>query len=357
MNAITPTAKPSVIVSLATRYGIDPKKLEDTLRKTVMPNPHTDEEFAACCIVANEHKLNPLTKEIYFMRTKGGAIQPIVGVDGWIKKCNEHPAFDGIDFVDNLDNGNLVSITARIYRKDRRNPIVVTEYLAECRRQTDAWKMAARMLRHRALIQCARVAFGFAGIMDPDEFDQWQESYRGERARDITPAKQRPVALELPEEGNAVADPATAELPATDTRPSDAQFLDSLESAMMVAGSVENLLEVWEHNEAEISDRGLEQAAEDLRDHHMTRVRAAQNKSAPQEPEGSASASLDLPEEPDAEASALAALDKRLASAHNETQLNACFRRVDLKAKSPTVVARYYALFAQHKARVKGAAS
>lgn len=353
MNAITPTAKPSVIVSLATRYGIDPKKLEDTLRKTVMPNPHTDEEFAACCIVANEHKLNPLTKEIYFMRTKGGAIQPIVGVDGWIKKCNEHPAFDGIDFVDNIDNGNLVSITARIYRKDRRNPIVVTEYLAECRRQSDAWKMAARMLRHRSLIQCARIAFGFAGIMDPDEFDQWQESYRGERARDITP-KSQTVALELPEEGNAVAEP----LPNTDTRPTDEQFLTALESAMISCSDLDTLREVWDCNIEEISERGLEQAAEDLRDGYAKRL-AAQNKAAPSEPEGPASPSSDTPEtaiEPDPETLLLSGLDKRLAAAHSETRLNAVFRAVDLRDKPQTVVARYYALFAQHRARVKALA-
>ncbi len=39
------------------------------------------------------------------------------------------------------------------------------------------------MLRHRALIQCARLAFGFAGIMDPDEYQTWQETV------DVTPAE------------------------------------------------------------------------------------------------------------------------------------------------------------------------
>jgi hypothetical protein len=29
--------------------------------------------------------------------------------------------------------------------------------------------MPKRMLRHKALIQCARVAFGFSGIFDEDE--------------------------------------------------------------------------------------------------------------------------------------------------------------------------------------------
>jgi hypothetical protein len=45
----------------------------------------------------------------------------------------------------------------------------VTEFLAECKRGTEPWKnMPRRMLRHKALIQCARVAFGFA-LYDDDE--------------------------------------------------------------------------------------------------------------------------------------------------------------------------------------------
>jgi hypothetical protein len=84
--------------------------------------------------------------------------------------CNDHPQLDGIQFTDNRDDkGELVSVTCIIHRKDRKHPTEVTEYLAECKRATDPWKMANRMLRHKALIQCARVAFGFSGIHDEDE--------------------------------------------------------------------------------------------------------------------------------------------------------------------------------------------
>jgi hypothetical protein len=38
------------------------------------------------------------------------------------------------------------------------------------------------MLRHKAMIQCARLAFGFAGIFDQDEAERIVE-------RDITPTK------------------------------------------------------------------------------------------------------------------------------------------------------------------------
>jgi len=45
--------------------------------------------------------------------------------------------------------------------------------MSECRRDTPTWKRwPARMLRHKAAIQAARYAFGFAGIMEPDEAER-----------------------------------------------------------------------------------------------------------------------------------------------------------------------------------------
>jgi hypothetical protein len=119
-----------------------------------------------------------VTKEIYAFPKKGGGIQPIVGIDGWMTMANNHTAYDGITFVDRLsDDGQLVAITAQVHRKDRSHPVEVTEYLAECRQGTDPWKKwPARMLRHKAAIQAIRYAFGFSGIVDPDEADRMRPS-------------------------------------------------------------------------------------------------------------------------------------------------------------------------------------
>ncbi len=38
-----------------------------------------------------------------------------------------------------------------------------------CKRNTEPWKMEHRMLRHKAVMQCARIAFGFSGIHDEDD--------------------------------------------------------------------------------------------------------------------------------------------------------------------------------------------
>ncbi len=161
---------PTALDIMATRLNVSAGGLKNTLLNTVFKKA-TDDEFAALVIVANAYGLNPLTKEIYAFPAKGGGIVPVVSIDGWLRIANEHPQMDGYEFEDIADDqGKLLAIETTIYRKDRTRPIKVTEYLDECKQNTDPWKnMPARMLRHKSFIQCARYAFGFSGVYDPDE--------------------------------------------------------------------------------------------------------------------------------------------------------------------------------------------
>ena len=177
MNAMVQTESVGVLAAMADHYRMDKRAFEATLRATVMPANTSNEQAAAFLLVAREHGLNPFTREIFAFPAKGGGIQPVVSVDGWMKLINTHPQSNGMEFVDKLDaNGNIVAITCKIFRKDRDHPVEVTEYMAECRRETDTWKRwPARMLRHKSAIQAARYAFGFAGIMEPDEAERAQD--------------------------------------------------------------------------------------------------------------------------------------------------------------------------------------
>lgn len=163
----------SIIDKMAGQYDMDPKVFYETLSKTAFRGCKNNEEFAALCIVANEYRLNPFTKEIYAFPAKGGGIVPLVSIDGWLRIMNDHPQFDGISHEDIPDdNGNLIAVECTIWRKDRSHPIKIIEYLSECKRNTEPWKdMPARMLRHKATIQCARYAFGFSGIYDEHDVD------------------------------------------------------------------------------------------------------------------------------------------------------------------------------------------
>lgn len=152
------------IASAFNMTDVDPTDLANTLTNTVFKKA-TNDELLSLLIVANQYKLNPFTKEIYAFPAKGGGIVPVVGVDGWARIINDNPLCDGIQFEQNEE-----SCTCKIYRKDRTHPTVVTEYLDECQGVSEPWKRyPKRMLRHKALIQCARVAFGFSGIYDEDE--------------------------------------------------------------------------------------------------------------------------------------------------------------------------------------------
>ena len=180
------------VAVMAKRLSIATADLDSIIKSTIMPDSKkvtvTNEQFVSFMAVANEYQLNPLVKEIYAFPAKGGGIQPVVSIDGWIKIITKHPDFDGMEFIDEIDgNGEPISTTCKIYRKSLSRPITATEYLAECRMNTDVWrKYPRRMLRHKATIQCGRYAFGISGIIDPDEADRFAVAKVIEK--DVTPS-------------------------------------------------------------------------------------------------------------------------------------------------------------------------
>ena len=157
----------------------------------------------ALCVVANEYGLNPFTKEIYAFPDKGGGIVPVIGVDGWYSMVNANPNFDGVEFEESRsEDGDLISTTCKLYRKDRAHPTTVTEYVAENRRNTDPWKnQPTRMNRHRSFVQCARIAFGIA-LSDPEDAERAIE-YQDAASKDPGPTEENPfkkaVSVEVEE--------------------------------------------------------------------------------------------------------------------------------------------------------------
>jgi len=161
------------INELATRFDLpQSEELYQVLKSTAFKGDVSDAQLSALLIVAGQYKLNPWTKEIYAFPDKGGIV-PVVGVDGWSRIINSNPQFDGMDFEQDAD-----SCTCTIYRKDRAHPTKLTEWMAECKRPSvKPWESHPyRMLRHKAMIQCARIAFGFGGIYDADEAERIIES-------------------------------------------------------------------------------------------------------------------------------------------------------------------------------------
>lgn len=188
------TAQISQLSAVLGLHNVDPAELEQTLIQTAFKSSTqiSREQMGALLIVASQYKLNPWTKEIYAFPDKSKGIIPVVGVDGWSRIINSNPNLNGIEFVfsDNMVRMNKAKVDCPewvdclIYRKDRDRPTVVREYLDEVYREpmgqngfAGPWQShPKRFLRHKALIQCARLAFGFVGIYDQDEAERINES-------------------------------------------------------------------------------------------------------------------------------------------------------------------------------------
>jgi len=124
--------------------------------------------------------LDPLNNEIYATEVtpengKKARIVFVVGVDGWSKIINSHPQFDGMKFVESApgDDELPLYIECTIFRKDRRVAISIREYMYEAHTGHGAWLThPRRMLRHKAMVQCARACFGLGGVYEPDEAER-----------------------------------------------------------------------------------------------------------------------------------------------------------------------------------------
>lgn len=189
-NALT-----TLTSKLASRLDIgDGAGLVETLKATAFKGQVSDAQMTALLIVANQYGLNPWTKEIYAFPDQNNGIVPVVGVDGWARILNGNAQFDGMEFEQNDE-----SCTCIIFRKDRSHPIKVTEYMSECKREVKPWKShPKRMLRHKAMIQCARLAFGFGGIYDQDEAERIVEKDMG--AADVVTERKAPELEQYPDD-------------------------------------------------------------------------------------------------------------------------------------------------------------
>lgn len=179
---------------VAQNTGASEEEIKEVLSGMIVSakNQHgakaTNAELAIVSGVAAKYQLNPLVKEMAAF-VSSGKLQVIVMIDGWYKMVNRQPEFDGVEFEDKFDGNKIVAVTCKMYLRNRSHPVSVTEYFEECNdAKSSVWKKwPARMLRHKAYIQAARMAFGISEVIDDDEARRTQSNEPTER--DITPEK------------------------------------------------------------------------------------------------------------------------------------------------------------------------
>jgi hypothetical protein len=158
IKQVSPIAK--ALKHAAQAIGVTPPSLTTWFSQYPQLGEATQE---SCLRLIAEYRLNPRADEIDLIQFEEGRLQVFITVNGWAKLINAHPAFCGIEFSEasELEEGVPLWMGCTIYRTDRIKPIVIREYFAEIKTEHIAWQqMPRRMLRHRAMQQCARLAFG-----------------------------------------------------------------------------------------------------------------------------------------------------------------------------------------------------
>lgn len=172
-----------LIARLAGKFGVEPNRLLKCLTTQVFKQADgrqpSNEELMVLLLVCENFGLNPFNREIYAFRGKSGDIVPVVSLDGWAKIVRSQKDFNGVTFafsnntvkVPGSAQGLPEFVECAMRLKGVDEPIVIQEFMVECfNDKSPVWrKWPRRMLRTRAFIQCARLAFSLTGLYDEGE--------------------------------------------------------------------------------------------------------------------------------------------------------------------------------------------
>lgn len=172
-----------LIARLAGRFGVEPNRLLKCLTTQVFKQADgrqpSNEELMVLLLVCENFGLNPFNREIFAFRGKGGEIVPVVSLDGWAKIVRSQKDFNGVTFAFSNNTVKVPGcaqelpefVECAMRLKGVDEPIVIQEFMVECfNDKSSVWKKwPRRMLRTRAFIQCARLAFSLTGLYDEGE--------------------------------------------------------------------------------------------------------------------------------------------------------------------------------------------
>lgn len=148
-----------LIMEVAKILAIPMDELQEWAKESSLP----DELLKAILRIAKRFKLNPVFEHIAWERNAEGGYEAYIPIDGWIALIHRKQSFQGLIFHQSTEteNGIPIWMECTIYRSDLPHPITVREYYVELKTDHPMWQsMPHRMLRHKTLQQCARLAFG-----------------------------------------------------------------------------------------------------------------------------------------------------------------------------------------------------
>lgn len=186
----------TLIDTFAAERGISSETVKSVVRQSafryVKPVLVTDRDIEGLIAQAKALGVDPLSGEIR-AALNGSSVRFYLTADGYLSIANSHPQMDGLELlfppreewtqVRQLDGKTVTCpewVGAKIYRKDRKVPYEVREYLDEAPVAPvigangvfvdSQWqKTPKRLLINKAVSTAVRFAFGVSGTLSEDE--------------------------------------------------------------------------------------------------------------------------------------------------------------------------------------------
>ena len=151
----------SLVTEVAKTLAISLQELRHWTQEAVVP----EEVLKSILSIAKRYQLNPLLGQIDWELNLDRSYEVYIPIDGWIAMIHRERSFKGLTFsqATETEEGIPVWMECSIYRADLIQPMTIREYYAELKTDHPIWQqMPRRMLRHKTLQQCTRLAFGIS---------------------------------------------------------------------------------------------------------------------------------------------------------------------------------------------------
>jgi phage recombination protein Bet len=169
-------------------------QIQNLIRRTICKNA-SEEEFNTFLYLAQQYNLDPIKKEIYFIKFDGRPASILTGRDGYLKIAHDHGQFDGlesdavylgdkltkradgsflIEYGDghlSFDKTKLRGAFCNVFRKDwSKSTSIFVSYDDYYKTQGDIWKKYPNaMITKVAESMALKRAFSISGITTKEE--------------------------------------------------------------------------------------------------------------------------------------------------------------------------------------------
>jgi len=161
--------------SMAGINNFTPEQIE-LVKKTVAKNS-TDDELQMFLHLAKKYDLDPLAKQIWFIKYRSNdAPLMFTSRDGYLKIAHDSGQFDGINsYTLDDDNGNPVKAICEVWRKDMSHSFKAEVKFKEygAKKSNPIWReYPSAMLIKVAEVFALKRAFSISGLVTSEEMEQ-----------------------------------------------------------------------------------------------------------------------------------------------------------------------------------------